>query len=234
MKRALTSIYTMTICVFFGACHYDKGIAELDEMVNPSDTTDKPCDPDSIYFTKDISPILQSNCAFSGCHGNGSAQDGVDISNYNTIITTIDIRPFELSESELYDVITETDLDKRMPPPPANALSSDQIDKIANWIQQGAQNNSCDDCDSNNVSFSVHILPLIRDNCQGCHGSSSPSGGISLTNYNQIQTQALSGRLYGTVSHESGFTPMPYNQAKLAQCKIDQIRLWVDEGALEN
>lgn len=242
----LKTVIQISLCIaifaFLSSCEHDPLFEEMEAIITPTDTTgnnggtnqDKPCDPDTIYFTRDIQPLLQSNCAFSGCHGNGSAQDGVDLTNYNSIISTADVRPFDLNGSDLYESITETDLRKRMPPPPANALSSDQIAKIAKWINQGALNNSCDGCDTTNVTFSLNISPLIQSNCQGCHSGGSPSGGVSLTNYNQIQAQAITGKLFGTVNHSPGFKAMPFNQPKLSQCKIDQIRIWVNEGAQNN
>lgn len=237
MKRinSLHKVLLIFLVIVMGSCEHDPIFEEM-KATNPitGGNSDQPCNPDSIYFSKDILPLLQSNCAFSGCHGNGSSQDGVDLTSYNSIISTADVRPFNLSGSDLYEVITENDLDDRMPPPPANALTSDQIAKIAKWINQGALNNSCDDCDTTNVTFSLTISPLIQSNCQGCHSGGSPASGISLTNYNQIQQQALLGKLYGVVNHSPGFIPMPYNQPKLDQCKIDQIRIWVEDSAPNN
>ena len=239
--KSIKSIHTVLLCflvIAMGSCEHDPILEEIlasnTNTGTNSGNQDQPCDPDSVYFTKDILPLLQSNCAFSGCHGNGSAQNGVDLTNYNSIISTADVRAFNLSGSELYEVITESDPSKIMPPPPANALTAVQIAKIAKWINQGALNNSCNDCDTSNVTFALHISPLIQNNCQGCHSVSSPSAGVSLTNYNQIQAQAITGNLFGTINHSAGFKAMPFNQPKLSQCKIDQIRIWVANGAIDN
>lgn len=225
----------------FVACEHDPLFTEMDQMIPPDDTTttnnptiDKPCNPDSVYFTKDILPILKSNCAFSGCHGDGSAEDGVNLETFQSIIKTGKIVLFNPNSSELFEVITETDPDKVMPPPPANQLTPDQIAKISKWINQGASNNYCDECDTLNVTFSKSIMPIIQNNCQGCHLGGSPQGNISLTNYDQIQNAAMSGELLGVVNHSSGYVPMPYKQNKLSQCKIDQIRLWIENGALND
>lgn len=231
--------------LFLNSCKHEAILDELKEIATVIDTTNEggnngnnvpkdPCDPDSVYFINDILPILNSNCAFSGCHGDGSAQDGVDLTSYSSIISTSEIVPFNPNESKLYDAITEKDPGKIMPPPPANKLSSDQIAKIRTWIAQGALNNYCEGCDTATVSFSASIQPIIQNNCQGCHSGGSPSGGILLTNYDQIQAQALNGKLFGGINHENGFKPMPYNQNKLDQCKIDQIRIWIANGSLND
>jgi mono/diheme cytochrome c family protein len=223
--------------IFLSACQHEP-LFDDNPIDNPIDTTGMntgiPCDPDSVYFANQIFPILKSNCAIEGCHGNGSMEDGVDLSNYNAIINTADVEAFNANKSDLYKAITEPDLEDRMPPQPANGLSQEQIDLIAQWINQGALDNRCDDCDSTNTTFSLFVFPLVKNNCQGCHSGSTPSGNISLTNYDQIRTQALNGNLAGTIQHESGYVAMPYNQTKLNDCKIEQILSWIEEGALDN
>lgn len=202
---------------------------------NPGDPSEGiPCSPDSVYFVNDVLPIINSNCAFSGCHGDGSAEDGVDFSSYSSIINTGDVRPYDLDGSDLYEVITENDDDDVMPPPPANPLSDSQIATIAQWINQGALNNSCGDCDTVGVTFSGTVSPIIQNNCQGCHSGGSPSGDIFLRNYNEVVAQASTGRLYGAISHADGYENMPYNQAQLSECKLDQIRIWIEDGMPNN
>jgi uncharacterized membrane protein len=197
-------------------------------------TTSGFCDPDSVYFNRDIMPIIQQNCAVSGCHGGGSAQDGVDLSSYQGIMTTGDIVPFNPGESDIYDVITETDPDKIMPVPPRPPLTTNQIELIASWINQGALNNSCTECDTSLYTFSGSVFNIIETNCTGCHSGASPSAGISLTNYNDIQPYAQSGALFGVIDHEPGYVPMPYNGNKLVDCEITQVRKWIDNGALND
>lgn len=242
MSRWIFYFFTAVIAAFFVACQHDPLLDDMNPGgggggTNPPDTTGqggKPCDPDSFYFITQVYPILQSNCAFSGCHGGGSAQDGVDLTSYERILSTAEVRPFDLRGSELYEVITETDPDKRMPPPPSQPLTSEQIAIIAGWINQGALNNSCDACDTSNVSFSKVIAPLIANSCQGCHSGSAPNGGIRLSGYDDIRVQALNGNLLGVVRHDNGFVAMPYNQPKLSDCRIEQIRLWIEDGAPNN
>lgn len=195
----------------------------------------EPCDPQTVYFVNDVMPLLQGNCAFSGCHGNGSAQDGVDLSSYQAIMSSGIIDPFDLNGSDLYEVITENDPDKIMPPPPATTLSSEQIATIAAWINQGAIFNTCDaGCELEQVTFSQTIGPIISASCQGCHSGASPQGGLSLVGYDQIAAIALNGDLSGVVNHTAGYVPMPYNQPKLDDCSIAQIEAWISEGALNN
>jgi len=235
-KLAFLGLAYLATSILFSCQH-----EPLEDMTGggttPPDTTgtgENSCDPDSVYFVNQIYPILQSNCAFSGCHGGGSAQDGVDLTSYESIIRTADVKAYDLRGSDLYEMITESDPDKRMPPPPNNPLSSEQIGLIANWINQGALNNQCESCDTTNVSFKVDIEPLIANTCQGCHSGTFPNAGVRLSSYEEIKTQAQSGSLLAVIRHEPGYVPMPYNQPQLSDCRIEQVRLWIEEGALNN
>ncbi len=220
----------------------------IDTTTNPIDTTTtpidtsttggNPCLPNVVYFERDVLPILLSNCAYSGCHDAASHQDGVVLNNYNNVVNTGDVKPYNLNGSDLYEVITETDPDKRMPPPPNAALSAAQIATIGQWILQGAQNLTCDEngggCNTTNVSFAATVLPIIQNYCSGCHSGSSPQGGVLLTNYNQIAAAATVGSLIGTIKGTSGYTPMPFMQPPLNTCFIQKIEAWVTAGAPNN
>jgi len=190
------------------------------------------CDPNVVYFQQQILPLLLSNCAFSGCHDAASHQDGVILDSYWNIINTGDVEPGDPYDSDLFEVLIDTDLDDRMPPwPEYNALPTAQIDLIRNWILQGAQNNSCVGCDTTNVTYQSQIGSLIATRCQGCHSGNNPDGGISLTNYNQVKNEALFGLLYDAVSHNGNATNMPYNSGQIPECEIDLIRIWIENGA---
>src|SRR5690606_19494125 len=134
-----------------------------------------------------------------------------------------DVDPFDPDGSDLYEVITETDPDKRMPQPPNDPLTPTQIAIIEKWINQGARNNFCFDCDETVFTFSGAVYPIIQDNCIGCHSGSEPQADVSLTTYEEIEAYATSGTLFGVINHEDGYTPMPYGMAKLSECNINQV-----------
>lgn len=238
--RTLLYLLILTCILFAPACKHD--------IPEPPPGTDgnggggpggedplPPCDPDTVYFSQSILPLLVSSCAIPGCHDAGSAEDGVVLDNYANIFETGDIDPFDLDGSDLYEVITENDDDDRMPPPDEYPpLSSEEIALIRDWILQGAKNNSCAaDCDTTNVTYALSIEPLISAKCQGCHSGANPQSGLSLTNYNQISTAALFGDMLDAVQHTGTATPMPFNSTQLPQCEIDLIRIWIENGAPE-
>ncbi|NEN22991.1 hypothetical protein G3O08_05690 [Cryomorpha ignava] len=243
MKNLLTSI----IFVFVGvlvilSCKHEPPLPPLNGGTGgtgggPGDTLNPnpyPCDPDTIYFSQTILPLLVSNCAIPGCHSADAAEDGVILNNYENIINTGDVRPFDLDGSDLYEVITENDPDNIMPPPgDGNPLTSEQIGLIAAWIQQGALNLSCNngDCDTTNVTYVSKIEPIITAKCLGCHSGSSPQGDISLSGYANVRDQSIDGSLLQAVQHVGTATPMPYQSSQLPQCEIDLIRIWIENGA---
>lgn len=194
------------------------------------------CSPDTAYFQQQVLPILQSNCAVSGCHDAISRQNGVQLTDYNKIITTGDVRAGNPNNSEIWEKINESDPSDRMPPPPRPALSQAQKDIIRKWILQGAKNNSCvaSSCDSLNVTYSASIKNIVTNKCQGCHSGGAPSGGIDLSTYNGIKTKVNDGRLWGAVNHLPGYSAMPKNGQKLSDCEIGIFRKWIAAGAPNN
>ncbi len=238
--------FVFSLLLGAGACKHDPFLE--DDTFTPIDTTDvdpgdtttmgTPCDPDVVYFDQQVLPILQSNCALSGCHDAITQEDGVNLTSYEKVMQTADVRPNDLDGSDLYEVITDDDVDDRMPPSPNTPLNSEQVQLIANWILQGAQDLECDEnaggCDTENISYASFVQPLIQNTCQGCHSGGAPSAGIDLSTYQGVKGVADNGRLYGAISWQSGFVNMPFNGNQLPDCTIDKIKSWIDAGAPNN
>ncbi len=194
-----------------------------------------PCNSDSIYFDEQIAPILVSNCTTQGCHNSISHIEGIDLSSYAAVMASDVVNPFHASSSNLVKSIVTNNPGDVMPPSPSAHLLIAQVDLIKNWINQGALNLHCDaGCDTTYVTYSGIIAPLMTNYCNGCHGGVSPSGGINLMSYADVAVFAANGSLYGCVSHDPFWSPMPKNSTMMPQCKIDQIRIWVNAGAPQN
>jgi hypothetical protein len=103
------------------------------------------CHPDTVYFQRDILPLLNSSCAKAGCHDAATANDGVILDSYFNVMATADVEPGNPDDSDLYEVITDDDPEDRMPPPPLDPLTNNQIAMIRKWILQGAQDLNCID-----------------------------------------------------------------------------------------
>lgn len=190
------------------------------------------CSPDSVYFVNDILPIISSNCTMSGCHDNISRAGGIDLTTYTKVMKFV--KPGNANDSKLYKVVKLTNED-RMPPPPMPPLSQTQKDKIYKWINQGGKNNSCiGSCDTTIFTYSGAVKPIMDAKCTGCHNPANLGGNIDISTYNSIKVVALNGKLYGSVAHQPGYSPMPKNSAKLSDCEIRQIQKWIGAGALNN
>ncbi len=203
---------------------------------NPVPPATVSCSPDTVYFQQQVLPVLISNCSVSGCHDAASHQDGVVLTDYTSIMITGEVQPGSPGNSEIWEKINESDPDDRMPPPPRNRLTQEQRDMIRKWIMQGAKNNSCASsaCDTTSVSYSGTIKNIISIKCQGCHSSSSASGGIDLGTYQGVKAKINDGRLWGAVNHMPGYAAMPRNGNKLSDCELKQIKKWIDASAPNN
>lgn len=193
------------------------------------DGSNTPCDANTVYFSKDVLPILVSNCAKSGCHDASSHKEGINLTTYEKVMKTADIKAGNPNSGEFYESITSGKM------PPNAPLSTAQQQIIEKWITQGAKNLTCkEQCDTVNVTYTNTILPIIETSCKGCHSTYPLGGGIDLSTYDGLKTIALNGKLYGSVSFASGFIAMPQSGTKLADCQLVAIDKWIKAGAPQN
>jgi hypothetical protein len=91
-------------------------------------------------------------------------------------------------------------------------------------------------CDTTNVTYSLSVEPILENNCYGCHSNSNAAfgGNIRLEDYPDVLIKALDGSLLGAISHISGYTPMPLGTARMEECKITTIRVWIQAGSPDN
>jgi Planctomycete cytochrome C len=184
-------------------------------------------------FSRDILPVLVSACAMAGCHDATSHTEGYSFVSYASTMTAVIAG--NISGSRLYQTITTTSGENRMPPSPRSRLTQAQIDSVAAWISYGALNETCGEvCDTiNPVTFSGVIWPTMQSTCTGCHASASSSNGnISLTGYADAHTIAANGKLMNALNG-NGVTKMPPS-GSLTACKIRQFQIWINNGSLNN
>ncbi len=205
-----------------------------EETEDPDRFNNIPCSDDTIYFQNDILPLISSYCAYSGCHDANSHQDGVVLDNYQNIMEHGKIEKGDPFDSELYDVIRESDPDKVMPPPPNSPLTTDQIVLIKKWIQQGAKNNGCGFCDTVDIAYSTHVVDVLDKNCNACHITAIAEGGVILDTYAGVKKEVDNGRLSAAINHQVGVKKMPPSGIKISDCDIKKIELWISDGAPNN
>lgn len=52
--------------------------------------------------------------------------------------------------------------------------------------------------------------------------------------YTTDKAIAVNGKLYGSISHASGYSPMPQGAAKMTDCQLATIKKWIDSGSPNN
>ena len=96
--------------------------------------------PDKVDFGRDVQPILRQHCV--SCHGASSHQAGLRLDRRSDAMrggtnSPGVIHPGDGRSSVLYIKISSTQFGPQMPP--TGALSSDQIEIIRRWIDEGAE-----------------------------------------------------------------------------------------------
>lgn len=224
-KRSVLLI--SSFCVF-NACTHD--------TINIDLLKSSTCDPDTVYFVNDVLPLVQSSCAISGCHDEETAKHRVVLNNYENIISTGKIKKGDALDSELYEVLNEKGDDMMAPEDHGGPWDASKIEMIKTWINQGALNNQCQEsaCDTNAVTFSGSVQPILATYCLGCHSYPSPEGGVFLNDYAGVLDQVNNKRILGSIRHKAGFSAMPKNMNKLSDCEIRTVAIWIENGALNN
>lgn len=89
-------------------------------------------------------------------------------------------------------------------------------------------------CDTENITYSGFVEPLLFTHCVNCHNDVTTSGNVDLSTHAKVKVSADNGDLYGAISHQENYTPMPFSQDKLPECDIAKIKAWIDQGAPNN
>jgi hypothetical protein len=226
------------ILIFLPACDHDSLIIDPGPIDTMHVDTMAMCHPDTIYFEKDVLPIVLSSCGMALCHDAVTKQADLQYTSYATIMATGKVVPFKPLESEFHTKMIETDPSLVMPPSPRGPISDTNIVVIKRWIEQGARNLACvmdTICTiPDTVSFAQHVFPVIDKYCKGCHSGANPWAGLRLRNYSEVRVIATNGLLLGVINHSSGFPQMPMTIGKLDSCIIATITQWINDGAPNN
>ena len=121
MKRIYLILFSLTILL---GCKHKTNFNELP----------------TVSYSKDIQPIIISNCTQSGCHGSKN-QEEFELLSYNDLIKNCEVTAGSPENSKLFEVITTYNKENVMPRKPYNTLTEKQIQLIYVWIGQGAKNN---------------------------------------------------------------------------------------------
>lgn len=181
-------------------------------------------DPTLVSFSRDIAPVLQARCG--NCHSGDTPRGELDLSSFAMMKrggkSGILLVPRNAKRSRLMARLATTDTSVRMPRG-ANALERPVIEKMFNWINEGAIFDGDDESTplsdlsrdgtspeaappvqiakatgNEKVSFVKDIAPTMVNLCIGCHGgrnANAPSGGLTLTTFEGLMRGGESGRV---------------------------------------
>ncbi len=85
--------------------------------------------------------------------------------------------------------------------------------------------------------YSEAVVGIMERYCYECHSRSTNDqlgDGIVLEGYDAISNFIDGGSLLGVIQHSGGFSAMPKKKAKMQECDIEKIRVWITEGAQDN
>jgi len=121
MSKSTLCLLLFVLAVFAFACRHEPDLSSIQD----------------VSFFARVQPIVQNNCAKSGCHGIGGEQ--FPLTTYAEIRERV--TPKKPFESDLFKTMTYLDANRVMPPPPDQSLTENQLQIIYTWISQGAKNN---------------------------------------------------------------------------------------------
>ena len=99
----------------------------------------------AVDYQSEVQPIFNANCG--NCHL-GNSSGGLNLSNYDNLMSNDIVVPGDHEASTLYDRITLPNSATGDMPPGNNSLLQSEIDLIALWIDEGALSEGGDDsCD---------------------------------------------------------------------------------------
>jgi mono/diheme cytochrome c family protein len=169
-----------------------------------------------VSFKDDVAPILVSTCG--NCHVTGN-RGQFSMSTYEGLMKgpTAGKVVFAgaATSSRLIEVIESGDM-----PRGGGKVSSEQLNTLKKWIDQGAKFDGPDPkarlndlakpatpdaparpmptkaSGKETVSFAKDIAPILRENCVGCHiGGQQASGGLRMDNFSQLLRGGDSGAI---------------------------------------
>ena len=111
------------VLLLFSSCYKDN-----EEDLYKNYYAQNQCDTSNVRFSTDIMPIIQGNCATTGCHVQGGTGPGIFV-NYKGVMDKVNSGTFE----------KRVLIDKNMPP--AAPLTDCQQQQIQAWLNAGAHNN---------------------------------------------------------------------------------------------
>lgn len=79
--------------------------------------------------------------------------------------------------------------------------------------------------------YQMAVKGIIDKNCAlSCHSAEKSAGGINLSTYEDLKSEAGKPRFIGALKHQAEYAPMPKKNPKLSDSTINIIECWVLNG----
>jgi uncharacterized membrane protein len=124
MKKHFIAYLLILLSISFTSCYYDN-----EEYLYPNPSA---CDTANVSYSQHIAPIIQTNCV--GCHSGVAPSGGINLTSYSDVLVKV-------NDNALLNAVKYNNINSPMPPPTVGKMSDCNINIIAAWIHQGAQNN---------------------------------------------------------------------------------------------
>ena len=89
-------------------------------------------------------------------------------------------------------------------------------------------------CQIIEATYLRDVIPVLEKYCYSCHNPDFPQGGVDLVGHERANQYATEGSLYGSIIFDPEYAVMPPSGKKIPICDIEIIRVWIENGALDN
>lgn len=94
----------------------------------------------------------------------------------------------------------------------------------------------CDTASTTTISFAAQVVPILQNQCStgsaGCHSSNS---GRDLSTHTGVTNTYSGAKLLSSIIWDGNASQMPKGSgAKIDDCSIKTIELWINQGKLNN
>jgi hypothetical protein len=146
MKFFARTVLILSATLVMSACSSDTMDNTSGALVDP-DPPDMGENGDPVSFSTQIQPIFSASCGGSSCHIPGP-RNGVSLGSHAAVVasrgsqySSLVVLPGNAAESPLIDKLGGAPQFGQQMPDGRPSLSFAQIQLIATWIDEGAQNN---------------------------------------------------------------------------------------------
>jgi formylglycine-generating enzyme required for sulfatase activity len=202
-----------------------------------------------VDFETEVKPIIEAACL--RCHDEQNAEGELRLDSLEGAIgggaNGPSIVPGDAEESSIYSRLVLPEDDLEVMPPDGPPLDKSQVDRIRQWIAEGAKWPTDAKLEIQpRIDFVEHVQPILEVNCVSCHSGEEPEGAYDLTTLTAalesgstppsivpFKPQESSLYTLAIVPKDDPTLMPPADQGgPLGKDSIEILRLWIAQGAI--